>query len=126
MNDVWLIMLITNMLIPVIMIVFGMLFSKKIPKTINALFGYRTTRSMKNEDTWAFAHHFIGRIWTKLGIIILILSLLMMILLYNKEIEIIALYGVILTFFQLALMIIPIYKTEKELRLTFDESGKRL
>lgn len=42
-------MLLSVLLIPVIMLIFGTIFSKTAPKDINYIFGYRTTRSMKNE-----------------------------------------------------------------------------
>ncbi len=32
------------------------LFSQRRPRQVNSMFGYRTARSMKNEDTWKFAH----------------------------------------------------------------------
>lgn len=40
-------------LVPAVCIVFGVLFLWHPPKNINGLYGYRTSRSMKNEDTWA-------------------------------------------------------------------------
>ena len=53
---IWFMMLGFNLLIPAILLSAGKLFLKKAPKDINWIFGYRTTMSMKNEDTWAFAH----------------------------------------------------------------------
>ena len=49
-------MLILLLLMPLFMIVFGRVFMTNAPKDINTSFGYRTKRSMKNQDTWAFAH----------------------------------------------------------------------
>ncbi|WP_268051132.1 SdpI family protein [Clostridium ganghwense] len=45
------------------MIGFGLLFMKKPPKEINSTFGYRTTMSSKNKDTWNFAHRYAGIVW---------------------------------------------------------------
>ena len=56
-------MFMSVLLIPVIMVVFGALFRKKAPGRINLVYGYRTLRSMKNVDTWNFAHHYIGKKW---------------------------------------------------------------
>ena len=58
----WIFMLIMVLLIPLMMIGFGRLFLKKAPGTINAAFGYRTSMSMKNKDTWEFAHRYCGRL----------------------------------------------------------------
>ena len=54
----WIFMCVTVLLIPFLMISFGGLFSRSAPKEINSAFGYRTSMSMKNADTWQFAHHF--------------------------------------------------------------------
>ena len=40
---------------------------KHCPKHINGMLGYRTTRSMKNMDTWKFAHDYCGKLWWKIG-----------------------------------------------------------
>jgi len=42
-------------MIPVIMIGVGYMMYKHPPKSINAIYGYRTARSMKNDETWKFA-----------------------------------------------------------------------
>ena len=52
----WIFMLIMDLLLPFTMIGFGRYFTKKAPKEINSVFGYRTSMSMKNKDTWEFAH----------------------------------------------------------------------
>lgn len=46
----WIFMLIMDLLIPFTMIGYGRSFSKKAPKEINAVYGYRTSMSMKNSD----------------------------------------------------------------------------
>ena len=43
----WLFMLIMDLLIPAVMIGFGIYFSSRVPKEINEVFGYRTTMSKK-------------------------------------------------------------------------------
>lgn len=60
-------MLIMDLLIPLTMIGFGKLFLTKAHKNINATFGYRTTMSMKNKDTWEFVHKFCGKMLKKGG-----------------------------------------------------------
>ena len=47
---------------------------KKAPDSINPVFGYRTTMSMKNRDTWEFAHQYCGKLWWILGIMIVVLK----------------------------------------------------
>ncbi len=125
MNDFWIFMLIMNMLIPIMMIIFGVIFKKNAPKKINMFFGYRTTKSMKNQETWKFAHYYIGRLWFTLGFIVFLLSLVIMFLLRNQEVNTISLYALVLIFIQLGFMITPIFMTEKQLNLSFDEHGTK-
>lgn len=52
-------MVIMLLLTPLTMIGFGKYFIKSAPKEINGAFGYRTSMSMKNKDTWQFAHNYL-------------------------------------------------------------------
>ena len=70
----WVFMLLADIMIPLVMIIFGRVFIKSPPKNINDMYGYRTTMSMKNTDTWNFAHKYCGRLWFKTGMIILPIS----------------------------------------------------
>lgn len=70
----WFFMLAMNLIIPLSMIFLGKYFSKHAPGQINMLFGYRTARSMKNQDTWQFAHHYFGKLWFKMGLWMLVLT----------------------------------------------------
>ena len=58
----WWFMLISSLLIPALMITAGWFMWKRPPKKINSAIGYRTSRSMKNINTWQFAHHYCGRL----------------------------------------------------------------
>lgn len=124
MNEINITVFIMNMLLPMVMIIFGLIFLKKAPKTINNYYGYRTIKSKRNIDTWNFAHHYFGNIWFKLGVLSMLVSFIVMILLYNKADNIVAFYSVILTFIHLVFMVTPIYFTEKKLGQTFDKEGK--
>lgn len=67
----WWFMLCCDLIIPVLMIVIGRLMWKRPPQRINSLIGYRTSRSMKNMDTWLFAHHYSGKLWWRTGWVII-------------------------------------------------------
>ncbi len=64
---------IVDLLIPFTMIVLGLVFKKRPPKKINWVYGYRTTRSMKSQAAWDYAHKRIGGLWIKIGIALLLL-----------------------------------------------------
>ena len=44
-----------------LMLALSLLFKKFPPKKINYLYGYRTARSMKNEDAWKYANTYSGK-----------------------------------------------------------------
>jgi len=121
----WFMMLGFNLLIPAIMLGAGKLFLKKAPKDINWIFGYRTTMSMKNEDTWAFAHKVAGAFWLKWGWITLVITVVTMLLILNKSDEVITVVGCIILFAQMIPLIAVIPHTEKALHNTFDKDGTR-
>lgn len=121
----WIFMLCTVLLVPLIMLFFGFYFKNKSPKEINSLFGYRTTMSMKNKDTWEFAHHYCGRLWLALGMIMLPLSVIPMLFFINQNIDVVGIAGGIIEGIQVVVLLISIYPTEKALKKTFDENGNR-
>lgn len=121
----WWFWLICDLFIPLVMIVVGRMTWKHCPKNINSLIGYRTTRSMKNLDTWKFAHEYCGKLWWKLGWLIMILTVLMYIPLYQSNDNIIGIAGVVLITIQCTVLIISIYPTEKALKEHFTDDGTR-
>lgn len=90
------------------------------PKSINGLVGYRTSKSMINQDTWNFANKYCAKLWIKLGISSSIVSILICVLFDINEI--VSIVIVLIQTFLLLLSIIPI---EKALKNTFDENGNR-
>lgn len=70
----WLGLLAVNLIMPVLLIIFGILFKNEPPREINKTFGYRTKLSMKNQKNWDLAQKMLGKIWFKLGIFLLIVS----------------------------------------------------
>ena len=126
-NFMWLyrFWLLCDLFIPFIMTVVGRMTSKHCPKNINSLIGYRTTRSMKNMDTWKFAHEYCGKLWWKLGWLIMILTVLMYIPLYQSNDHMIGIAGVVLITIQCTVLIISIYPTEKALKEHFNDDGTR-
>lgn len=121
----WFFVLIMDLLIPFTMIGFGRYFMKKAPNEINAVFGYRTSMSMKNKDTWEFAHKYCGRIWYICGMILLPITVVCMLLLIGKDRDVVGTGGAIIEGVQLVPLISSIFPTEIALRRNFDKNGKR-
>lgn len=81
------------------------------PKKINSLYGYRTSRSMKNQNNWEFAQSFSSIQFLKSSVVLLLVSLIGLYLDLNKTLD------TVLAFAFLALSLAyPIYKTETALK----------
>lgn len=119
----WIFMMSMNLLIPLTMIGLGRYFMKKPPKKINHFFGYRTTMSMKNKDTWEFAHKYFGKLCYKTGLVVLLVSVVAMLFLLGKDTETIGRLGAIICLFQCIPLIAIIFPTEKALKDKFGEDG---
>ena len=118
-------MITSNLLIPIIMVFFGLKFAKRGPKKINGIYGYRTTMSMKNKETWEFAHKYCGLLWKKLGFILLILSAIISIVAFKFNDDGKAIIILILVLMQIVVLIASISPVEKALKKNFDENGNR-
>ncbi len=120
----WFGMVFVVILIPVIMIICGKHYTNKAPKTINHFVGYRTERSMKNNETWKFAHNYVGKLLFKMGLILLPVSVLPMIFVRGR-IEEIGTLGAIISTIQIFPFLISMLLTEKALKDNFDKEGNR-
>ena len=121
----WWFILLCDLLVPVIMFVGGIIMSKNCPNNINVLFGYRTARSMKNMDTWKFAHEYCGKLWKKVSLISFIITVLVHIPFYHSNEDVIGILSVVVMFIQIISLIAPIFLTEKALDKTFNKDGTR-
>ena len=121
----WWVLLIFDLLIPIMMLGFGRIMYKHTPKDINYIFGYRTTRSMKNEDTWKFAHEYCGRLWCRIGLIMLIATVIVHIPFYNSSKDTIGIVATIVMTVQVVVLMLSIIPTEIALKKTFNDDGTR-
>ena len=107
-------------MVPIITIITGYLMYRHTPKSINGLVGYRTSRSMINQDTWNFANKYCASLWIKLGIITTFISFLIYILFDVNEIV-----SIVIVLIQTFLLLLSIIPVEKALKKTFDDDGNR-
>lgn len=121
----WLFILAMEMLIPGSMVLLGRSFAKNPPGEINGGYGYRTTRSMKNRETWEFAQRYSGRFWVRAGRPVLAVSLLWMVLLFGREVDTVAHLGLLLTGLQMVPFLAVIPATERALKQEFDDFGRK-
>ena len=109
--------IVFTLFIPVLMILCGYFMYKHTPKDINGLVGYRTAMSMKNQETWDFAHNYCGRLWVKVGAV----SIPYFFMGSGKATEIMCIAEVI----QAVVLCWTIVPTERALKDNFDQDGNR-
>lgn len=95
-------------------VVAGLLMLWKPPATINALYGYRTPRSMQSPEAWQFAQRYSAIRMVRYSAVALVLSLVGLILNWHPLVE---------TGLALVLMLVPVgimlFETERELKSRF-------
>ena len=123
----WIFMLVMNLLTPLVMIIYGRIFEKKPPKIARSkfAFGYRTVMSMRNEETWEYAHRFFGKLWFRLGIAVGLISIIVLFFFIGKDKDTVGFAGMIICYVQLVVMLLPVIPTELALRRRFDRYGNR-
>ena len=121
----WIFMLAMGLLFPAIMILFGSMFMKSAPKKINYIFGYRTDMSMKNRNTWEYAHKYIGRLWFRLGFLLIPITVIPLLFVIGNSENVVGTVGLIVSFINTVVLIVPIFFTEKALNRAFNKDGNR-
>ena len=122
----WVFVLLCDLIIPFTMIAFGSILKNHPPKDINGVYGYRTSRSKKNKDTWHFANTYCGSLWQKVGWIMLVGTIAAHLpLLGRSEEDAISMLVSAVTFLQCAVLIGCIFPVERALKREFDDNGVR-
>lgn len=116
----FLFLFLCTVLIPVMMSGIGLLMKKHPPKKINSFYGYRTSRSMKSQETWDFAHSRFSQIWIPLGVVVALVSGAVMFA-FKAHCEPVSVSILMIQVIIISLTIIPV---EKALKENFDENGK--
>lgn len=121
----WIFMTASNLLIPALMILFGKIFTEHPPTSINSIYGYRSSMSKKNQETWDFAHAYCGKVWKKVGWIMLPFSIILMFPIMGKSIDIIGTVGAVIEIVECIVLLAAIYPVERALKKNFDKDGNR-
>jgi len=121
----WRLMFLMDLLIPLLMIIYGYVYSQRAPKKINYFSGYRTRRSMQNKETWDFAHRYFGRLSLVFGLVLMPLTIIAALTFRNTDVETVGIMGTLLMTGQIVFFIILIIPTETALKKNFDKDGNR-
>ena len=89
------------------------------PKSINYLYGYRTRRSMRNQDTWDFANFIGAKMMLWVGISTFIAGVIAY---FNTPSWAMG----ISTFFLIVAVFVGIFWCERQLGINFDKNGRPL
>lgn len=119
----WMFMTAMTLLVPAIMISVGAWMRKHPPEEINWIIGYRSTRSMKNQDTWDFGNRYGGKVVFRAGWFTLIVSVIVMLLTLFRSDGVISTVSLVLIFCQLIPLLSVIPVVERELKKRFDKDG---
>ena len=111
---------IGHLLIGPLMLLISYIFAKYPPKKMNDLYGYRTKRSMCNQDCWDFANRYSIRLIWKISLLTCVVQAIGVILL-DEGVTLLTATIVLVT-----TLIYSVYLTEKELKNTFDKEVNRL
>ena len=63
-----------SLVMPCIMLVLGLRWLGHPPASKNAFFAFRSDLSLRSEETWRYAHHYIGKTWVHSGLILLVVT----------------------------------------------------
>jgi len=113
---------------PLVILFCGILYAIYPPKEINFLYGYRTGKSMLNHDTWTTANSLAAKslIIGQVSILIIIAVVALL-----ERTRVINLFGKATDFYLVsmvvstALVLLPIFIVESELKRQFHEDGTR-
>ena len=121
----WIFMFCCTLLIPIIMIIAGNSMRLGKFKTIISLDTLYLTprRSMKNQQTWDYAHRECGLLWRRWGSTMLVLTVIAMLLFMGEDTDHIGVVGSVITVLQMIPLFLSIVIVEKKLREKFDENG---
>ena len=117
----WIFMVCANLMMPLLMIIFGAVFLHWPPREINGFYGYRTAKSMKSQEAWDFAQMYFGKVWLRTGLIMLIPSVLAMLPCMGESDGKVGLWSLILCTVECVIMVLSILPIERALKRRFPE-----
>ena len=102
-----------------LLMIFALFYRAYPPKNINFIYGYRTWKSMRNQETWDFGNKIGAKMMFFVGVSTLTVGTATYFISPNWAL------GVSL-FFLVVAMFVGIFWCERQFRFHFDKSGKRL
>lgn len=114
--------IVMTIFMSLLMFGFGRSFMKMPPDKINYIYGYRSKMSMKNQNTWNFAHKYAGKVWVYSSALNVIISAIVVLIFRNTSLFK-AFATILLAVIQPITLLLVISLTEKALKKNFDKNG---
>ncbi len=113
---IWLMMTISYLVIPFAMLITGILYMKRPAKTINWMYGYRTQRAMKDQETWDFAQQYFGKVCRRLGMSLTIFVVILMLYVIGRDEKTLGTVGMIMGIVEVSTLVYVLTPTERALK----------
>ncbi len=110
------------MIVPVCLFLAGIMWKTKPPAYLSQGLCYRTTLTEKSQEAWQFAHFHCAKLWTRAGLILIVLTAVLMYFLKESYIS----YLLWIIFFQMVIFCISAFFVEILLKSCFDENGNKI
>lgn len=110
-----------DLFIPLGMAVAGWMFLRHPPKKIQRGYGYRSARSTKSPEAWAFAHQYCGKLWFNIGLVMLPISALIHLPFLHSDIGAFGWMSCALVTVQGIIMVGSMFPVERALKRKFGD-----
>ncbi len=122
----WFYILITTLIVPVLMLLFGLYYGKNgAPKNIDGHSGFRSRRATKSWDAWVFTHKKAARLWKLMGVVMMPVTILLMLLTVKLSVEAINIFGSVLFLIQGITFAVSVIVVENQIKKNFNDVGVR-
>lgn len=118
-------MLVIDLILPLIMIIFGIIFLVNIPKEKNYLEVNSKKMFSEYDETWQFAHRYYGKLSTIIGLLLIPITVIAMLFLINKSQLLIGVFGIGIMIVEGGIVLLPIIPVKRAVKNEFDEFGCR-
>lgn len=107
---------------PIAILAVGVFWTVSPPKFQSKGLAYRTSLSSASEEAWSFAHHHCARLWVRIGLILLVVSVILLVVFPDNRKD----YFLWLIGGQMVLFCISAFLVDTLLKNSFDEHGNPL
>lgn len=121
MNIVNVVVLSTDLIIPIVVLLVGIFTKNHIPKNRNGSVGYRTKRSRSSQEAWEYANKEMAIVMRKLGCILLAATIVICTFFLKSSEVVVCIVCTVVMALQCIALIVGMVGIENKLKEKFDE-----